>query len=480
MDEPLVTTVSDASRHSPSAPHQSKLTVNRPRIQEIQLAIKLPSSAQPPFRHTARAVAPHVQAAVAAIAQRRVAEPPRGQTRAPHVQAALQASGHKPAAPAVQPKAVAVQPRLAAPPVVQRAVVLAERALESAGYLGAATKLLGAARADRRLRRVIEYAEDERNNADLELRLGRPGSLALTDFTVGGTPIGSESDLEAYVRNRGAENLATDRMVIRITVDADKLLSERNRDVLQTFTHEYAIHAMKYPAFLIELRRRAAARESITEYARREYREGSMSGRNHHTGLVEQNDEDYNQARTLLLAESSGTEQARFLASEREDIHVYREIHSTRSVEDERAFDQTRDRISALNSSTPLLFKKPKPAKTTDDSGCCFLTTACVEARNLPLDCHELTTLRAFRDETMQALPNGPAMISRYSEIAPHVVGWIKEQSDAPDLFESIYLHVIQPTVALIEAGETAAAIDLYGSAVEWLSSAFLAAQPDC
>ena len=38
------------------------------------------------------------------------------------------------------------------------------------------------------------------------------------------------------------------------------------------------------------------------------------------------------------------------------------------------------------------------PIYKGNDSGGCFLTSACTEARGLPDDCHELTVLRSFRD----------------------------------------------------------------------------------
>ena len=49
------------------------------------------------------------------------------------------------------------------------------------------------------------------------------------------------------------------------------------------------------------------------------------------------------------------------------------------------------------------------PIYKGNDSGGCFLTSACTEARGLPDDCHELTVLRSFRDGYLRSQPEGEA-----------------------------------------------------------------------
>ncbi len=87
-------------------------------------------------------------------------------------------------------------------------------------------------------------------------------------------------------------------------------------------------------------------------------------------------------------------------------------------------------------------------------SGPCFLTSACVETKGLPDDCHELQTLRGFRDGYLRNLPTGEEEIQEYYRVAPLVVKRIKEQPDALRLFEAIYNELIVPCVAWIEQGE--------------------------
>ncbi|MBQ2954073.1 MAG: hypothetical protein IJE07_11095 [Clostridia bacterium] len=103
----------------------------------------------------------------------------------------------------------------------------------------------------------------------------------------------------------------------------------------------------------------------------------------------------------------------------------------------------------------------------------CFLTSACVEARGLPDDCHELTTLRRFRDEWLAHAECGQCTIARYYEIAPTIVEQIKAQPDAMAIFEQIYTDLVLPCVALIEKGENEACRAMYQAYVEMLQQQY-------
>lgn len=81
----------------------------------------------------------------------------------------------------------------------------------------------------------------------------------------------------------------------------------------------------------------------------------------------------------------------------------------------------------------------------------CFLTSACVEAKGLPDDCHELTVLRAFRDGYMRSLPEGQVDICEYYHTAPVIVERIKALPNAREIFDSIYSELVLPCVKLIE-----------------------------
>ena len=86
-------------------------------------------------------------------------------------------------------------------------------------------------------------------------------------------------------------------------------------------------------------------------------------------------------------------------------------------------------------------------------SGGCYLTSACVEARGLNDDCHELTILRAFRDGYMRSTPSGSADICEYYHTAPSIVAQIKSLPNAKAIFDQIYSDLVLPCVTLIENG---------------------------
>jgi len=84
--------------------------------------------------------------------------------------------------------------------------------------------------------------------------------------------------------------------------------------------------------------------------------------------------------------------------------------------------------------------------KVVKDTGPCFITTACVEAKGLPDNCLELNTVRAFRDSYIRALPNGEEILREYYEVAPQIVAGINRSENRRqvyfDLYEQLALNV--------------------------------------
>lgn len=91
----------------------------------------------------------------------------------------------------------------------------------------------------------------------------------------------------------------------------------------------------------------------------------------------------------------------------------------------------------------------------------CYLTTACIEARGLPDDCVELTTLRAFRDHYIAHLPAGNMWIQTYYHHAPAIVASINRRPDALRIYNGLY-RVIRRCVRLIRHEEYERAFALY------------------
>lgn len=100
--------------------------------------------------------------------------------------------------------------------------------------------------------------------------------------------------------------------------------------------------------------------------------------------------------------------------------------------------------------------------KDDTSSDGCFLTTACVEHKGLPDDCHELTAMRYMRDEWLAKQPGGQAEIDEYYEIAPGIVERISMRDDADDVWERLYQEYILPCVAAADAGEYEKAHEMY------------------
>ena len=106
--------------------------------------------------------------------------------------------------------------------------------------------------------------------------------------------------------------------------------------------------------------------------------------------------------------------------------------------------------------------------------GGCFLTSACVEAKGLPDDCHELTVLRRFREEYLRPLPEGETEIAEYYDIAPQIVSTIRLREDSLSIFSDIYDSLVKPCVDLIEKGENEVAHTIYKDRVHKLKEQYL------
>ena len=116
----------------------------------------------------------------------------------------------------------------------------------------------------------------------------------------------------------------------------------------------------------------------------------------------------------------------------------------------------------------------PRYKNRDSSSGGCFLTSACTEARGLPDDCEELTTLRAFRDGYMKSLPHGQADICEYYHTAPAIVEHIRSLPNAKEIFDRIYTELVVPCVELIHAGKNNEAYTKYCDYVKSLERLYI------
>jgi hypothetical protein len=93
--------------------------------------------------------------------------------------------------------------------------------------------------------------------------------------------------------------------------------------------------------------------------------------------------------------------------------------------------------------------------------GGCFLTTACVKHAGLADDCRELQVLRALRDGYVAKLPDGPALISQYYEMAPRILRRISACNRKGNILEGI-LGQIRAAVQCAEDGRPGEALAIY------------------
>lgn len=96
-------------------------------------------------------------------------------------------------------------------------------------------------------------------------------------------------------------------------------------------------------------------------------------------------------------------------------------------------------------------------------SGDCFLTTACMKAQAEAFDdkCHELETLRWFRDRYVSKED-----IDHYYRIAPSIVQKIDAAPNAAEVYHAIYSDVVSVCVQAIESQQFDLAYSTYKNAV--------------
>ena len=114
------------------------------------------------------------------------------------------------------------------------------------------------------------------------------------------------------------------------------------------------------------------------------------------------------------------------------------------------------------------------PFRRKDSSSDCFLTTACVAAKNLPDDCYELETLRSFRDSYVKGLANGEEIIKEYYDIAPKIIEAIEQEPDTECIFKKLFEELVQPCVHYIEQNQNEMAYALYEKTVLKLKEKYL------
>ena len=92
----------------------------------------------------------------------------------------------------------------------------------------------------------------------------------------------------------------------------------------------------------------------------------------------------------------------------------------------------------------------------------CFITTATCQSRHLPDNCHELETLRKFRDTFMRKNPEMEAEVKEYYQIAPVICENISRQKNSKEIYDSIWRDYLKSAVSAVDNGENQKAHDIY------------------
>jgi len=112
-----------------------------------------------------------------------------------------------------------------------------------------------------------------------------------------------------------------------------------------------------------------------------------------------------------------------------------------------------------------------KPESSSGGS-ICYLTTACVEIRNLKDDCHELTMMRALRDNYMKKAGKYQE-IEDYYLTAPKIIDCIDAQPDKKKIYDDLYNEYILPCVEMMDKKNEKGAYNKYVEMVENLKSKY-------
>jgi hypothetical protein len=82
--------------------------------------------------------------------------------------------------------------------------------------------------------------------------------------------------------------------------------------------------------------------------------------------------------------------------------------------------------------------KKRSDAGTEKKKSGCYITTAVCKINGLPDDCHELKTLRSFRDNVLMQTREGRALVAHYYEIAPGIAARLHDSDQVASVWQTV------------------------------------------
>lgn len=132
--------------------------------------------------------------------------------------------------------------------------------------------------------------------------------------------------------------------------------------------------------------------------------------------------------------------------------------------------------FNIIDKKEQSLINIPYPSTTSSGTGTggCFLTTACVEHKQMMDDCDELTTLRFLRDNYMKKNDATISLINNYQISGPQIVNAIERCTNKNEIYDYMYLNMITPSVQLVKEGKFIEAVDYYRIFVKALADKYL------
>lgn len=132
--------------------------------------------------------------------------------------------------------------------------------------------------------------------------------------------------------------------------------------------------------------------------------------------------------------------------------------------------------IEILSKEGYILDTIPYPTTSTGTgtSSGCFLTTACVEHKQLADDCYELQELRGLRDNFMLANTEGIELVKQYRSVGPSIVSAINSCDNKAEIYEYMYTNMILPSTELVAQGKKEEAVEYYKLFVKALAEKYV------
>jgi hypothetical protein len=126
------------------------------------------------------------------------------------------------------------------------------------------------------------------------------------------------------------------------------------------------------------------------------------------------------------------------------------------------------DDANGKNSYVTLKSKKEKKKRKLEreePKQGCFLTTACLESKNISQDCTEQSTLKKFFAKHYRELDRKERLIMKtYYQKAPALIERINQCKNSPEIYDYIYSNLLIKTVDLIDANKSNDAYSYYKS----------------